>query len=351
MLGGLTSAYLVFGIFEARVTYPGAASKPVSNPLHLRGAMHVHTVRSDGRGTVDEIAAAAKEAGLDFVLVTDHDQGHPVPQPPEYIGGVLMVDGIERTIKAGHRVEFGDIHIAAHPLNRRRPYTTLGKEDLTGMEVLSGDDLWRDALVAPFNGFIQGVLVFPFSPQHAVMQVAHWPDRTIRRWMDLAATKPLVGTCSIDAHGYPDYVDVFRALQIHVLVDARLDGDANLDSKRLLDALSQGRVWCSLQPVADGGGFSFEARQAMRGHPMGSRVKLADKPTLVASVGLEPLPPGTKLVLYRGMDPVATAAAGELEFTPTEPGPYRIEASYEGRSLFGRPEETKALYANPIYVE
>ena len=41
----------------------------------VRGAYHVHSSRSDGTGTVDEIAAAAARAGLQFVIITDHGNG------------------------------------------------------------------------------------------------------------------------------------------------------------------------------------------------------------------------------------------------------------------------------------
>jgi hypothetical protein len=37
------------------------------------GNLHMHTPFSDGMGTYDEIASAALRAGLDFVIVTDHN--------------------------------------------------------------------------------------------------------------------------------------------------------------------------------------------------------------------------------------------------------------------------------------
>jgi hypothetical protein len=342
--------YLTFGIFVARVTYPGAASKASPLPLHRRGVMHVHTVRSDGRSTFEEIAGDAKRAGLDFVFVTDHNRAHP--SPATYMDGVLMVDGTERSTRQGHRIEFGDIHIAAHPLNRRRPYTTLGKEALTGVEVLSGDDLWRDALIAPTHGFIQGLLAYPFNPQHALMQIVPWPDATMSRWMELAAEHPLVGDCAIDAHGYPPYFQEFRALQMHLLLETEPTGDAEADANNLLRALSEGRLWCALEPLVDGAGFSFEARDAAGGeHPLGSEVSLAAKPVLLAELRLEPLPPGSNLSLLKGMELVASSPTGRLEFTPTEPGPYRVEASFEGRTLFGGAKTMKGLFSNPIYVQ
>ena len=42
-----------------------------------RGAFHVHTTRSDGSGTVEEVAAAAQAAGLQFVVLTDHNDFAP----------------------------------------------------------------------------------------------------------------------------------------------------------------------------------------------------------------------------------------------------------------------------------
>jgi len=48
---------------------------------YVAGAYHVHSARSDGSGTVDDIAAAAARAGLRFVLLTDHGNGTRVPEP------------------------------------------------------------------------------------------------------------------------------------------------------------------------------------------------------------------------------------------------------------------------------
>ncbi len=56
----------------------------------VRGVYHVHTVRSDGSGTPDEVAAAAARAGLHFVILTDHGDGTRPPDPPAYRNGVLM---------------------------------------------------------------------------------------------------------------------------------------------------------------------------------------------------------------------------------------------------------------------
>jgi DNA polymerase (family 10) len=41
----------------------------------IRGDLHVHTSRSDGKNTLEEIARAARERGYGYVAVTDHSKG------------------------------------------------------------------------------------------------------------------------------------------------------------------------------------------------------------------------------------------------------------------------------------
>ena len=49
------------------------AVRPVSQPGWYRGDLHTHTVHSDGRRRITEMAAAATSAGLDFIVSTDHN--------------------------------------------------------------------------------------------------------------------------------------------------------------------------------------------------------------------------------------------------------------------------------------
>jgi len=72
-----------------------------------RGAYHIHSDRSDGSGTVDEIAQAAERAGLQFIIVTDHGDGTRSPDPPQYRHGVLVIDAVELNTTGGHLVALG----------------------------------------------------------------------------------------------------------------------------------------------------------------------------------------------------------------------------------------------------
>ena len=86
----------------------------------VRGAMHVHTRRSDGTGTVEEIAAAASRAGLKFVVLTDHGDASREPDKPVYVSGVLCIDAVEISTDGGHVVALGMAR-AGHTVHRDTP--------------------------------------------------------------------------------------------------------------------------------------------------------------------------------------------------------------------------------------
>src|SRR5205814_3260274 len=58
----------------------------------VAGVVHIHSVRSDGRGTPGQIAHAAALAGLKFIVLTDHGDATRTPDPPVYREGVLCLD-------------------------------------------------------------------------------------------------------------------------------------------------------------------------------------------------------------------------------------------------------------------
>ncbi|HEX8646384.1 MAG TPA: DNA polymerase/3'-5' exonuclease PolX [Thermoleophilaceae bacterium] len=68
----------------------------------LRGELHCHTVASDGRNTIEEMAEAARERGYDYIAFTDHSASHGFGNdvPPDELRRQ-----IERIRKADERIE------------------------------------------------------------------------------------------------------------------------------------------------------------------------------------------------------------------------------------------------------
>lgn len=89
---------------------PTLATRPTGplrkGPAWYSGALHLHTVHSDGRHTVAEVCRRAREAGLDFVAITDHNntthQLDAVDEPD-----LLRIVGEELTTPGGHASVWG----------------------------------------------------------------------------------------------------------------------------------------------------------------------------------------------------------------------------------------------------
>ena len=70
------------------------------------GVVHVHTTLSDGAATPDEVIAAARAAGLKFVVITDHNN-LDAKKWEGYHEGVLVIVGTEVSTTAGHVLGLG----------------------------------------------------------------------------------------------------------------------------------------------------------------------------------------------------------------------------------------------------
>ena len=134
----------------------------------MRGAIHVHTRRSDGAGTPDEVAGGRARAGLDFVVLTDHGDATRAPirratstaccsstasrsAPPAAIYIALGLPQAPYRLAGEARDVIEDVHrlggfgIAAHPDS---PKAELRWRDwqapVDGLEWLNADSEWRD---------------------------------------------------------------------------------------------------------------------------------------------------------------------------------------------------------------
>jgi len=67
----------------------------------LRGDLHTHTLASDGVHTAEELAWKALRNGLNFLVITDHNQPISRDSLPQ-VEGVTMIPGLEWTHYRGH---------------------------------------------------------------------------------------------------------------------------------------------------------------------------------------------------------------------------------------------------------
>ncbi|HEY7075976.1 MAG TPA: DNA polymerase/3'-5' exonuclease PolX [Solirubrobacteraceae bacterium] len=114
------------------------AALPVLIELEdLRGDLHCHTTLSDGNQTAEEMAAAARERGLEYLAITDHSASHG-------FGNDVSPDALARRIEE------------IHDLNAR----TEGIEVLIGTEtniLPDGSPDYPDELLAQLDWVIASV--------------------------------------------------------------------------------------------------------------------------------------------------------------------------------------------------
>ena len=361
------------------------APDPTSTGTALRGAFHVHSRRSDGSGSVDEIAAAAAAAGLDFVILTDHGDA-TATRPPSYRDGVLVIEGVEISTDAGHYVALGlpaapyplggdprgvveDVRrlggfgVAAHPTS---PRPALAWSDwslpVDGIEWINGDSQWRDDSLP---GLLRAAGGYWFRAPESLASLLARPERALARWDALAAERPVVGLGALDAHArlplgndgdgygggidlrFPGYEESFRTLAIRVELDRPLAGDAAADGAAVIRQMRAGRTYTAIDALASPVRFTYSGRTSDGGRVrMGERAPPGRDLTLAVSLAG---PADATIRLLRNGRVVVEETGYALAHAPAgaEPASYRVEVALPEAP--GRPP-VPWIASNPIYV-
>jgi hypothetical protein len=348
----------------------------------VAGAYHVHSIRSDGTGDIDAIAAAAGRAGLRFVVMTDHGDATRPPDPPAYRRGVLVIDAVEISTNGGHYAaldmpaapypfggeaaavaedvaRLGGFGVVTHPDSRKAALRWRDwSVDVDGLEWINLDSEWRDegrARLArvPFDYMVR--------PAPALASMLDRPVATLERWDALGATRRLVALPAHDAHGgvlegearggltrllrLASYESSFRALAMRVILAAPPSGSAEADARAVLAAMRAGRVFSAIDAVASPAFADFRATSGGQEAVMGEELPFVAGATLTFR---STVPSGGRAVLLRdGVPQVAESSAGTLRKTADGPGVYRVEVSAPAAP--GSPA-VPWLVTNPIYL-
>jgi hypothetical protein len=353
--------------------------------LHRRlydhaGVIHLHSVYSfDGRASIDEIIAAAKHCGLDFLLLTDHSTLRARDEGFEgWQGGTLLVIGEEIAPRYNHYLAFGlsqavareakpamgpaqetidrvrtlgGLGFIAHPDHegtelfhvKPYPWTDWTVQGYTGMGIWDFMTDWQASL----TGYRQALLSYAFPS----LFLRGPSPRTLARWDQLAQQRPIVGIGELDNHDTPmrllgitfsvfPFRRVFGLIRTHLLTEAPLTGDGPADIATLLAALRSGRVYVSLDHFRSAAGFSLHVTEADRSATLGEQFTLERCAELHVSV-----PQRARLRLIRDGDLFRESMGCTFRTGIDRPGVYRFEASLKIRGRY-RPW----IYANPVYV-
>jgi len=380
--------YVLLTVPRAPARVPDAAGWEQAGARFVKGVLHIHSDRSDGTGTPEEIAVAAARAGLAFVVLTDHGDGTRNLDRPVYRSGVLCIDGVEISTTAGHYLatglsrtpyplggeprdvvddvrRLGGFGIAAHPDSPKAELRWTETDlPVDAIEWINADSQWRDE---SWPRLLLALTHYPFRPAPAVVSLFDAPEETFRRWDAMAATRRVLAVPGADAHArlaftgeteattdeekrrmivrLPDYEDVFRAFTARVGVDVPLSGRADDDAAQVLDGLRRGRVYSVIDALATPGWFEFTGTQASQVASMGDTLGTGAP---IAWHARAASPEGAEIVLLRNGEVVTRATAPELRHeSPPEPGGWRVEVHTPGAP--GQPP-IPFIVGNPIFV-
>ncbi len=326
------------------------------------GALHIHSVYSDGSGEVKEIAQHANESGLDFMILTDHNTLRALDEGFEgWYGNTLLLVGCEINDKENknhyialgieetfstripakeyvRRVkEAGGIGFLAHPHEKRcsmkehpaYPWTEWSSEDFTGIEIWNHMSEWMEGLTEQnkYNYFL-----------HPLKSISAPPTETLKVWDQLNLKRKVVGIGGVDAHAHKinilgfveleifPYKILFKSIRTHVLVEDRLNNSTELHEinsakKQILKALEEGKCFISNFYHGDAKGFRFFAKEGNNNYQMGDSVSLTNDIQLIVAAPKE----NAIIRLIKDGKEITSQDGSILEFFVKEIGAYRVE--------------------------
>lgn len=361
----------------------------------LVGNMHMHTPYSDGEKWHKEIAEDAIRAGLDFIIVTDHNvwvhglEGYVETDQ----GRVLLLTGEEvhdmrRQPQANHFLAYGAqkelapfAHNAQELINATNDaggHGFLAHPYERDLALFDGGDLgWHCWEVEGFRGLEIWNYMSSFKNEVSraldsrlwgngilgrlkVVRMALHPERYItgpeeealQKWDELLAQgRHIAVVGNSDAHGtkmsmgpitrtiFP-YEFLFRAVNTHILTPDPLSGDLEVDRRLIVDAIATGRGWVAYDMAHPTRGFRFSGQGIDKGI-MGDEIKLGAGATLQA---LAPVRADIRLIRH-GQIVAEVQNEQNLTHMPIEPGAYRVECRipFEGQTRGW-------IFSNPIYL-
>ena len=331
--------------------------------VEYTGAIHIHSVFSDGTGSIDEIAGYANECGLDFIILTDHNTLRALHEGFEgwhnetfLLVGCEINDkqnknhylalGINETfstrLPAKEYVakvkEAGGIGFLAHPNEKRNlmkkhppyPWTEWDIDDFTGIEIWNHMSEWMEGLTDQnkYNYFI-----------HPLKSIYSPPKETLEIWDKISMRRNVVGIGGVDAHAHKinllglvelevfPYKVLFKSIRTHILLDEKLlisNERENIDrsKKMIYAALAEGRCFVSNFYHGDAGDFRFFAQlQDGTSVPMGSSIDSVEGVILKTEVPAEEV---EIRLICNGMM-LESSKMPYFEHRVKEKGAYRIE--------------------------
>jgi hypothetical protein len=342
------------------------------------GNLHIHSLYSDGAGSVEQIAEAARKANLDFIILNDHDQKTDGLHLDEegFKQGVMVLLGLEIGGRYHHYLAYDlkkFIHsntlspqeiidrvndqsgfgFLAHPFEKGMPmakrslaytWNDLSVKDYTGICIWNFSSRWKERVRTPLHGLILLLLK---------SQLLKGPDsRTIEFWDQKCLESKVTAIGGSDAHGSNfslgpfrftplTYDYLLRTINVHILLDREMPKGFGAAKQEVYGALRQGRYFIAHEKIGNARGFRFDFISDSKYHLKMGQESLFQPGTVKIQAPrkceIRLIKNGAFLKKWRG---------NKAFFRVKERGVYRVEI-YVHLLFFGwRPW----IFSNPIYL-
>lgn len=308
----------------------------------FRAILHVHAEDAEHTlGTRDQVLKAAKEAGVDIIMWTDH-RG---PKPETWSGmrqGVLFIPGAEDEHMLRYPVAGGDVKFMSH----LEETPEASSDGFVGMEIYNRH---TDAKV---HTDLAQALKDPGELKKLTGRRGRYPDEVyaagtdalpdfLARYDKEIGKRRFTAVAANDAHRnqvfnnvvFDPYEVAFRFVSTHILA-------RELKEDQVIQSLKDGHAYLAHDWLCDPNGFAFVATNNLGVFDMGDRVPMLPNTKLVARF---PAKAHIKLI-HKGAT-VADETGAEFNFTAKEEGAYRLEAWLPVAG-----EERPWIFSNPLYL-
>lgn len=342
------------------------------------GVVHIHSVYSDGSGTIEEIMQAATELGLDFVVITDHNtlksradgyEGYYFNAGGQttlclisyeandlYDQNHYLALGVSKTVHKNKPAseyvdavrEVGGFGVIAHPHERREAFEnyppfpwTEWQASFDGIEIWNQMSEWMEGL-KPENRFRRAF--------HPLASITAPQRETLELWDKVNAERKVIATGGVDAHAHNinllglklkifPYKVCFRSIHMHVLLNQPIDitHPIELERMKIYDALREGHSFISNSYLGSAKGFRFWATNANTTVETGDSLSSANCETHFHIA----TPKECTIRLVHNGKCVAEHYGKGLDVEANEAGVYRVECYLNQKAW---------IFSNPIRV-
>lgn len=260
------------------VRLPFAVQKEDGPSRSFRGVLHIHTEYShDSVASLKSLRRHARGAGLDFLILTDHNNVDALTSPDTEASDPVMIVGQEISTAAGHLLAVAPqeainrkqspseiitaVHLAggsailSHPFSSKNPWKDPELRDYDGLEIYNfAHDFY------PANKLKLTFQFLMLPPSFFLRHFQRIPQQALDHWDQVLLERPVYAYGGADAHIHFTVLGLPLESNRLALESVTTNIQSPSGSKEeLLTAFKQGRTYLSFDYLGKADLFDFFA--------------------------------------------------------------------------------------------